>query len=136
MFSLWGFIYLAITTVNGKLIDSVAPDTIVILIIIANAWNAIAIALPGPLPAMNLAPNVHFLYAFAIFISVGMGIAFAACIKRMHNAIERFGYSTSSDHKMMITSLWMTSIQVGSLIGPIIGGILVDWIGFDPQQKQ
>jgi MFS family permease len=85
----------------------------------------------GPLPFIGSKPSLILIILALIFIGLGTGIKLvAALVGSFKYAIEELGMPDNKSTFGVCSSIYHTSTSVGAFLGPSIGGLLLDHVGY------
>lgn len=130
VFFIPALIYVIVTPFVGFLCDKY-PKSQPWFMIISAFFSMIAYSLLGPLPFFNMPLKLStFLTGFIIF-----AISYTGLIIPVYSELNKIarsaGYPNDLRTQGLISGLFGAIHSLGALIGPMVGGFLVDWIGFN-----
>lgn len=130
VFFIPALIYVIVTPFVGFLCDKY-PKSQPWFMMISAFFSVIAYSLLGPLPFLKMELQLStFLTGFVIF-----AISYTGLIIPVYSELNKIarsaGYPNDLRTQGLISGLFGAIHSLGALIGPIIGGFLVDTIGFD-----
>ncbi|RWS27906.1 MFS-type transporter SLC18B1-like protein, partial [Leptotrombidium deliense] len=128
IFLLCGGMYAASSQVWGFICDRMKdPQKICIY---GFVLSIVSFSLVGPIYGLPLKPSVPLAIVAQILFGVGMGgqivSSFASGLKAVENSDLPKGVATSA----LVASVYASSFSLGTSIGPAVGGVLIDTIGY------
>ena len=98
--------------------------------ILSNSLLAVALALVGPLPFIDLKPSLFLIYCAMALCGSGWGFGVVSSFARTRLAATKHGYPDDIATNSMLSGLWTSSFYLGNFLGPTLAGVLVDSYGF------
>lgn len=130
VFFIPALIYVMVTPFVGYFCDKY-PKSQPWFMIVSAFLSMVAYSLIGPLPFLNMELKLStFLIGFGLFAISYTGLIIPVYAELNSIALAS-GYPNDLRTQGLISGLFGGIHSLGALLGPSIGGFLVDWIGFD-----
>uniref|UniRef100_A0A6G1S8P3 MFS-type transporter C6orf192 n=1 Tax=Aceria tosichella TaxID=561515 RepID=A0A6G1S8P3_9ACAR len=128
IFVITGAIYAFTTPIWGRMCKSV--DTRV-MSLVGCILCILGFIIIGPLPIIGSEPSLKLIIVALVLIGLGTGIKLvAALVGSFKYAIEELGMPDNKSTFGVCSSIYHTSTSVGAFLGPSIGGLLLDQVGY------
>ena len=114
--------------VCGFIGDKISNPTL--LSIAGNVGNMLTFLIIGPLPFLSVEPNIILsIIGLAIF-GFSEGLIYVSAFSRAEKAAARNGFDENTRTYQLISGLWIAFDLLGNFLGPALGSIVVEMIGF------
>ena len=127
-FFVLGGCYMISTVVSGLIADKVSTPTL--FSIAGNVGQVLAFLLIGPLPFFPIEPNVPLSFIGLALFGFSMGLMYVSSFTRAEKSATDNGFPDNTKTYQLISGLWVASDLSGNFLGPSIGGIVVETLGF------
>ena len=127
-FSIGAASYLTSTVIVGYIGDKISNP--ILLSITGNVGMIVALLIIGPLPFVYMKSSITFTY-----IGIGLygffdSFVFVTSFTRAENSATQNGFVESTRTYQLISGLWIAFDSFGNFLGPSLGGIVVEQLGF------
>ena len=86
----------------------------------------------GPLPITEAAPTLPLIITALVLIGLGTGVKLvAALVGSFRYSIDELGMPDNKSTFGVCSSIYHTTTSIGAFIGPTIGGLLLDTVGYE-----
>ena len=82
------------------------------------------------MPFINIAPTKVLVHVMMLLAGLAYAIQAVSTFSRIQKMAISHGFADNIDTTMFISGLWASFFYGGFTIGPLIGGVLVDYYGF------
>ena len=98
--------------------------------VLGNFYYVIVLIWIGPVPFINIAPTKVLVRVMMLLAGLAYAIQAVSTFSRIQKMAISHGFADNIDTTMFISGLWASFFSGGFAIGPLIGGVLVDYYGF------
>ena len=116
------------TIASGCITDKLTHPTI--LSILGNIGLIITFMFIGPLPVIPIEVGAKGILIIMAILGFSMGLVYVSSYKRAQVSAIRNGFPSDTKTYHLISGLYMSFDFIGYFLGPIIGGVAVEWWGF------
>lgn len=129
VFVITGAIYALTTPIWGKLCNKI--DTRVLCL--AGAFMCLlGFVLIGPLPMTHTEPSLALVIVALVLIGLGTGVKLvAALVGSFKYSIDELDMPDNKSTFGVCSSIYHTTTSIGAFVGPTIGGLLLDTVGYE-----
>ncbi|XP_033640472.1 MFS-type transporter SLC18B1-like isoform X1 [Asterias rubens] len=129
IFTVFGAVYGLTSFVWGYIADKMKSTRIMLAL---GAFGcAIFFLFIGPSPLLNITPQ-KYLASIAIALGASSIALFVIpTLVDMFITAEWYGLSQGLGDTSVISGLWVSAFAIGTMLGPLLGGVLTDHLGFD-----
>ena len=84
----------------------------------------------GPLPFLPIQPNIALSVIGMALFGFSMGMTYVSAFARAEKSATKCGFPEDTKTYQLISGLWIAFDLLGNFLGPVVGGIAVEMIGF------
>lgn len=128
MFIVSGGIYGLTAPIWGRLCDKVGQTKL--FIAIASVLVCIAFTLLGPAPYIPVKTTLWMCIVGLVFQGVGVGGEIVCAFLGSLKEAVKHGYPDDLRTYGLVSALWSSAFALGAFVGPSIGGVMLDTVGF------
>ena len=128
IFFISGTCFFVSNSVSGYFADKLVYPTI--LSISGNIGLVIAFIFIGPLPFIHIEPEIDIIRGSFAIIGISTGMVEPSTFTRIHAGAICADFPQNSETYRLVTGLWLSVFFLGGFCGPIVGGLIIDILGF------
>ncbi|CAG9534097.1 unnamed protein product [Cercopithifilaria johnstoni] len=128
MFLLSGGIYTITAPLWSIIIDKFNCGKMVIMF--GYVAVVISMIIIGPSPFLNAEKNLGWIEVALGVLGISASALYIPTFQMSIDALREYGYDESLQTYGCVTGLFQSAYSFGSFVGPTVGGLCVQWIGF------
>ncbi|KAK8750476.1 hypothetical protein OTU49_014847 [Cherax quadricarinatus] len=128
MFVLSGSMYALTAPCWGSLCDKLVPPRIITTL--GTVVVVIAFIFVGPMPFLPLETTLPLCIGSLIVHGIGFGAVLVSTFSGCHRDVIANGFPDDLHTYGLVSGIWTSTFALGCFIGPSVGGVLLDLVGF------
>lgn len=101
------------------------------IVCIGSVIGMVAFLLMGPVPFMGLDTTLELVIISLTLMGLGLGASATSGFTGMQRDAIAHGFPDDMSTSGLVSGLWTSAFTFGLFLGPSIGGVLLDQVGFD-----
>ncbi|XP_045590439.1 MFS-type transporter SLC18B1 [Procambarus clarkii] len=128
MFVVSGSMYALTAPCWGSLCDKVIPPRIITTL--GTVMVVIAFTFVGPMPFLPLETTLPLCIGALVVHGIGFGAVLVSTFSGCHRDVIANGFPDDLGTYGLVSGIWTSTFALGCFIGPSVGGVLMDLVGF------